>query len=200
VSGVDAVLHLAALIPPGSDEDPQRAHEVNVEGTQNVVAACRAQESCYSLNGDAPRSRDPLAFRPNNNGTGDQDRTTTEDMRWRVSFSDSLASAAWEARWRRGCSMPDTRFASTTSNRRPPPNWSRAARELRILARSRATAQEKAREELRLGLMLREGLLKENIDGEALQWALLRSSRSGRSAWQFARDYAGRAGRKGRKS
>jgi len=27
---------------------------------------------------------------------------------------------------------------------------------------------------------------------EALQWALLRASRSGRSAWQFARDYAGR--------
>ncbi|HRP75637.1 MAG TPA: ATP-binding protein [Rhodocyclaceae bacterium] len=28
---------------------------------------------------------------------------------------------------------------------------------------------------------------------EALQWALLRGSRSGRVAWQFARDYAGRA-------
>ena len=27
--------------------------------------------------------------------------------------------------------------------------------------------------------------------GEALQWALLRGSRSGRVAWQFARDYAG---------
>jgi len=29
---------------------------------------------------------------------------------------------------------------------------------------------------------------------EALQWALLRGSRSGRVAWQFARDYAGRKG------
>lgn len=29
---------------------------------------------------------------------------------------------------------------------------------------------------------------------EALEWALLRSSRSGRSAWQFARDWAGRQG------
>jgi hypothetical protein len=28
---------------------------------------------------------------------------------------------------------------------------------------------------------------------EALQWALGRGSRSGRVAWQFARDYAGRA-------
>ena len=27
---------------------------------------------------------------------------------------------------------------------------------------------------------------------DALQWALLRGSRSGRVAWQFARDYAGR--------
>jgi len=32
--------------------------------------------------------------------------------------------------------------------------------------------------------------------GEALQWALTRSSRSGRSAWQFARDHAGRSRRK----
>lgn len=31
-----------------------------------------------------------------------------------------------------------------------------------------------------------------NARGEALQWALLRGSRSGRVAWQFARDYAGR--------
>jgi predicted AAA+ superfamily ATPase len=30
--------------------------------------------------------------------------------------------------------------------------------------------------------------------GEALQWALARGSRSGRVAWQFARDYAGRVG------
>jgi len=27
---------------------------------------------------------------------------------------------------------------------------------------------------------------------EALQWSLMRGSRSGRVAWQFARDYAGR--------
>jgi hypothetical protein len=31
---------------------------------------------------------------------------------------------------------------------------------------------------------------------EALQWALMRGSRSGRVAWQFARDYAGRHGGK----
>jgi predicted AAA+ superfamily ATPase len=34
----------------------------------------------------------------------------------------------------------------------------------------------------------------ESIRREALQWALLHGSRSGRSAWQFARDLAGRIG------
>ncbi|OIQ64055.1 hypothetical protein GALL_543990 [mine drainage metagenome] len=29
---------------------------------------------------------------------------------------------------------------------------------------------------------------------EALQWALARGTRSGRTAWQFARDYAGQHG------
>ena len=42
-AGVDAVVHLAAVIPPGSDGDPEHAREVNVEGTRNAVAACRAQ-------------------------------------------------------------------------------------------------------------------------------------------------------------
>jgi predicted AAA+ superfamily ATPase len=32
--------------------------------------------------------------------------------------------------------------------------------------------------------------------GEALQWSLMRGSRSGRVAWQFARDYAGRHAKK----
>ncbi|NMG31668.1 ATP-binding protein [Aromatoleum evansii] len=40
------------------------------------------------------------------------------------------------------------------------------------------------------------GLERKAIDGarqEALQWALMRGSRSGRVAWQFARDWAGRS-------
>ena len=43
------------------------------------------------------------------------------------------------------------------------------------------------------------GLTGQEIEaarGEALQWALMRSSRSGRVAWQFARDHAGRKGGK----
>ena len=34
--------------------------------------------------------------------------------------------------------------------------------------------------------------MDDGIRCEALQWALSRGSRSGRVAWQFARDYAGR--------
>ena len=43
------------------------------------------------------------------------------------------------------------------------------------------------------------GMAPEQIEaarGEALQWSLMRGSRSGRVAWQFARDYAGRHGGK----
>jgi predicted AAA+ superfamily ATPase len=36
--------------------------------------------------------------------------------------------------------------------------------------------------------------LRERATEAALQWALLRGSRSGRTAWQFARDFAGRHG------
>ncbi len=43
VSGVDAVIHLAAVIPPHSDEQPDRARRTNVDGTAAVVAACQAQ-------------------------------------------------------------------------------------------------------------------------------------------------------------
>jgi predicted AAA+ superfamily ATPase len=34
----------------------------------------------------------------------------------------------------------------------------------------------------------------EELERAALQWALRRGSRSGRTAWQFARDWAGRRG------
>jgi nucleoside-diphosphate-sugar epimerase len=41
--GVDAVVHLAAMIPPDADEQPGRAREVNVGGTANVITASLAQ-------------------------------------------------------------------------------------------------------------------------------------------------------------
>ncbi len=45
VAGVDAILHLAALIPPGSEERPEEARAVNVGGTENVLRAAAAQPS-----------------------------------------------------------------------------------------------------------------------------------------------------------
>ncbi|HSD25905.1 MAG TPA: NAD(P)-dependent oxidoreductase [Vicinamibacteria bacterium] len=42
VAGVDAALHLAAVIPPGSNDDPEQARAVNVDGTRNVLEACAA--------------------------------------------------------------------------------------------------------------------------------------------------------------
>jgi len=43
-----------------------------------------------------------------------------------------------------------------------------------------------------VGQLAGEKAITDGIRQEALQWALLRGSRSGRVAWQFARDWAGR--------
>ncbi|MFB1489725.1 MULTISPECIES: DUF815 domain-containing protein [unclassified Thiocapsa] len=37
-----------------------------------------------------------------------------------------------------------------------------------------------------------EAAARETLERAALQWALRRGSRSGRTAWQFARDWSGR--------
>ena len=39
--GIDQVIHLAALLQFGCEQDPRRAIEVNVQGTLNVLEACR---------------------------------------------------------------------------------------------------------------------------------------------------------------
>jgi uncharacterized protein len=44
-----------------------------------------------------------------------------------------------------------------------------------------------------------DAAIDEAVRREAVQWALARGSRSGRVAWQFARDYAGRVGMKKRR-
>lgn len=38
-------------------------------------------------------------------------------------------------------------------------------------------------------------LAREKIEREALEWALTRGSRSGRTAWQYIQDLAGRLGK-----
>jgi nucleoside-diphosphate-sugar epimerase len=42
VAGADVVVHLAGVIPPVADEQPELARQVNVDGTANIVAACQA--------------------------------------------------------------------------------------------------------------------------------------------------------------
>jgi nucleoside-diphosphate-sugar epimerase len=42
LAGVDAVIHLAAVLPPLADHQPDLARSVNVEGTRTVAAACAA--------------------------------------------------------------------------------------------------------------------------------------------------------------
>lgn len=41
MTDVDAVIHLAAIIPPLADERPLFAHEVNVRGTEHVIRAMK---------------------------------------------------------------------------------------------------------------------------------------------------------------
>jgi UDP-glucose 4-epimerase len=47
--GVDTIVHLAALIPPAADEQPERARATNVDGTANVIAAALAALSLPRL-------------------------------------------------------------------------------------------------------------------------------------------------------
>lgn len=43
VSGVDHVIHLAALVPPGTDVDQATGYAVNVVATRSIIAACETQ-------------------------------------------------------------------------------------------------------------------------------------------------------------
>lgn len=43
LGGVEAVVHLAAIIPPMTDQNPQLAYGVNVNGTRNLVNAASKQ-------------------------------------------------------------------------------------------------------------------------------------------------------------
>jgi nucleoside-diphosphate-sugar epimerase len=43
VEGVDAVVHLAAILPPGAERNPALTFRVNVEGTRALIAAVESQ-------------------------------------------------------------------------------------------------------------------------------------------------------------
>lgn len=60
-------MHLAALIPPGSEAAPEVARQINVGGTENVIAACLAQQippklvfsSTFDVHGDTVNKTPP---------------------------------------------------------------------------------------------------------------------------------------------
>jgi nucleoside-diphosphate-sugar epimerase len=45
VAGMNHVIHLAAMVPPGTDVDQAAGYAVNVVATRAIIAACEAQES-----------------------------------------------------------------------------------------------------------------------------------------------------------
>jgi len=44
VKGNDCIIHLAAIIPPPSEKQPELTHKVNVEGTRNIINAALKME------------------------------------------------------------------------------------------------------------------------------------------------------------
>ena len=75
IEGVDAVLHLAAILPPNSERDHDLTFRINVGGTQNIIAAME------SVN---PEAR--LVFTSSISTYGD---TSSEDPPVRVGHSQS---------------------------------------------------------------------------------------------------------------
>ena len=75
VEGADAVLHLAALLPPNSERDRDLTFRVNVGGTQNIIAA---------MESDNPSAR--LVFTSSISTYGD---TSAEDPPVRTSHTQS---------------------------------------------------------------------------------------------------------------
>lgn len=68
LEGMDALVHLAAIIPPLSEENPELTRKVNIEGTENVLKAVKAAgrpirllvTSSVSVFGPTPDAKAPL--------------------------------------------------------------------------------------------------------------------------------------------
>lgn len=82
MAGVDAVIHLAAVIPPTSLHQPELARQVNVDGMRNVIAAAKAQPvppklafaSSYALFGPTQHLEPPRTIDDPINPTDDYTR------------------------------------------------------------------------------------------------------------------------------
>jgi len=68
LSGVDAVVHMAAILPPAADKHPELAHKVNVDGTRNLIDLIKTLPqrlplvftSSVAVFGCYPELREPL--------------------------------------------------------------------------------------------------------------------------------------------
>jgi UDP-glucose 4-epimerase len=49
LEGIDAVIHLAAVLPPLSEQDPALAEAVNVDGTRHLIGAMERMSHCRRL-------------------------------------------------------------------------------------------------------------------------------------------------------
>ncbi len=49
MTGQDAVIHMAAILPPVSDRRPELCHQVNVGGTQNIIEAIQSMSKQPAL-------------------------------------------------------------------------------------------------------------------------------------------------------
>jgi len=69
LAGADAVVHMAAVLPPKTDEHPELARSINVEGTRVVVSAIRdsgrriplVYSSSIAVFGATPHAEEPVS-------------------------------------------------------------------------------------------------------------------------------------------
>ncbi len=73
LSGIDAVIHLAGLLPPTTEEQPEMAHRVNVGGTENLITGIKQSGKTIPLVfasstlvfGPTPEAKAPLSLESN---------------------------------------------------------------------------------------------------------------------------------------
>jgi nucleoside-diphosphate-sugar epimerase len=89
LDGVDAVVHMAGILPPVADERPELAHKVNVEGTQTLVESIAETgrqtpivfTSSVAVFGPTPDATEPISpdrYPPNPKGAYGQTKLEAE--------------------------------------------------------------------------------------------------------------------------